>query len=277
VTLRDAFVWLDYIPHNRVVLGQFLVPFTVEATQTWETHIVNNAMAVNYFQIPTARDMGLMVIGKYDTKVSGHTLGAGYDIAVVNGVGTNKSDDNNEKDFVARLWTTPLVSGLKLGGSIYLGKTRVSATDAQDKTRNRYGLYAEYAPTDNILKGLRLKGEYMQDKRWVTTTAIANRFAHAYGWYATAWYKVDGLSGPLSFLNGVEPLVRYDFLDEAKETPENDRNRTTIGMNYYFNKYSRLKLNYEFIHSDPALMTSSLLTTDTVSHELFTTEFEVWF
>jgi len=277
VTLRDAFIWADYIPYNRVVLGQFLVPFTVESTQTWEVHMVNNSMVVNYVQIPTARDLGIMVNGKYETPVGDGKLGAGYDLAYVNGTGTNNTDNNSEKDFVARLWTTPVINGLKVGGSMVLGKGRTSATDITEKTRNRYGLYAEYLPTNNILKGLRVKGEYIQDKRWVTTTSFKNRFAHAYGWYATVWYKVDGLEGPFSVLNGVEPLVRYDFLDEAKEVKENDRNRTTVGVNYYFNKYSRLKLNYEFTHCDTALAKNSLAAADTVSHQVFTTEFEIWF
>ena len=54
---------------------------------------------------------------------------------------------------------------------------------------------------------------------------------------------------------GIEPLVRYDFLDEDTALPDTSRNRVTIGVNYYFNKYARMMANWEIIHADGTLRT----------------------
>jgi len=290
--LRDGFVWMDYIPYHRVTVGQFLVPWGLEGIQTWDVHMINNSMAVNFIQIPWARDIGATVQGKYENKIAGLPLMGMYNFSVVNGNSLNAADNNDAKDLVVRVMTTPLVPGMTLGGSWYGGKTHVTRAVGGrerdfDKDRDRYAASAEYLPP--YIPGLRLKGEFLWDRRFftnyvtknVTSTAAPlpalNRHVHAAGWYTTAWYKIDGLQGPMRYLNGLEPLFRYDALDEDMTVSDNERSRYTFGFNYYLSKYARVKANWEAIHADGRLKSRSLQNVDNIGHHLFTSELEIWF
>ena len=110
-----------------------------------------------------------------------------------------------------------------------------------------------------------------------------------------AEYRVDGLQDIGSYLNGLEPLVRYDTMNEDEDGPSwvftsgsgattktlavnsHTRYRTTVGLNYSSNNYPRLMLNYEMIHADAGLRTASIEPLDLISHDLFTTLLQVKF
>lgn len=131
------------------------------------------------------------------------------------------------------------------------------------------------------------------------TFTAPSRTVHTDGWYVLAAYRVDGLQGFGSLFNGFEPLVRYEEMNEdgipwiftstfkngagatvstVHTTVSNHwRYRTTIGLNYYFNKYARLMMNYEMIHADGGLRFASIEPIDLISHELFTTIFQIKF
>jgi len=288
--LRDAYVWADYIPYTRVTVGQFKVPYGIEGMESIaDNPTVNRSFATNLIYYPTLRDMGIMASGKFKTAVSDMPLGMTYAVAVVNGRGYNLADDNNTKDVSARITVNPFVQGLNIGGSWYTGRTHhLIGTTSLDKKRNRWAAEADYLPS--YVKGLRLRGEFLWDNKfydkayaWANFPNSSNLTlttagtAHSYGWYLLAAYRVDGLPGVLGYLNGFEPLVRYDMLDEQTGVPDTTRTRTTIGLNYYVNKYTRLMANYEIIHADGSLMTSSLDPVDLVGHHVFTTQLQLKF
>jgi phosphate-selective porin len=203
----------------------------------------------------------------------------------------NATDDNDNKDIAGRVWIKPMVAGLTLGGSLYHGKTNSTAAGAVKKDWDRWAADVEYRPA--YIRGLLLRGEYLWARKYYATYASKNiiettalpafgKQAHSTGWYALAAYRVDGLKSYWRYLNGFEPVVRYDYFDEDTSTQtalsrQGSRNRTTIGLNYYLNRYSRLMANYEIIHADGSLKTSSLETVDTIGHHLFTTVFQVKF
>ncbi|HLB24775.1 MAG TPA: porin [Nitrospirota bacterium] len=283
--LYDAYVFADYIPYARITLGQLKVPFGVEGVEALGAHVlVSRSMATNFIHNPTLRDLGVMLNGKYETKLHERPLGMGYAVALLNGTGRNAQEDNDHKDVAGRVWVNPLVPGLTVGGSFLVGKASPAAGLKTD--RQRWAADLDYSPP--AVKGLKLRGEFLRDRKYFTAYASKNitettglpafgRYAHSYGWYTLAAYKVDGLKGHWRYLNGFEPAVRYEYLDEDMATPDDARNRTTVGLNYYMNKWSRVMANYEITHADAALRVRSLETIDTITHHLFTTILQVRF
>jgi len=319
--LQDAYLWADYIPHATVTVGQTKQPFSLEnyAQGIGDIPTINRALISNMMinesikdtslsRSSILRDLGVMASGAFNTKIAGLPFGATYAVGAFNGPGRGLVDDNNAKDVVARVTVNPLLAGLNIGGSWAKGKTRHTyAGLAIDKPRDRWGAEVDYNPP--FVKGLKLRGEFMWDRRFFSSYAAVNatnttlpkdgtgadaitapnlalwglrRNAHTYGWYALAAYKVDGLQSYWRYLNGFEPVFRYDFMDEDMSSMthfarDDARYRTTIGLNYYINKYTRLMANYEIIHADGGLNKKSLENIDNMSHHLFTTLVQVKF
>lgn len=284
--LRDAFLWADYIPYTRVTIGQFLTPF---GSETWrapfDLPMINYSMGAGLMQFPNFRDIGLMASSKYITK-GAWPVGGGFATALINGSGQNAADNNDQKDWIGRAWIYPFVPGLSVGGSWYLGKTGANS----QFDNQRWGAELDYAST--YVKGLNIRAEYLQQRKLFTDgfqsvgndsskapTAlnITDRYYHSEAWYAQACYRVNGLAGPMKFLNDFEPTFRYDVLDDDMATPDNTRTRYTFGINYWLNKYTRILTNYESIHADKGLKTKSLANTDYFGHQVLTTNIQIWF
>ncbi|MHB8173532.1 MAG: porin [Nitrospirota bacterium] len=282
--LSDAYAYLDYIPYTRVTIGQFKTPFSVDQLMSiGAIPTINRSLVTNMIVNPQLRDVGGMLSGAY--RMKGRPFGAGYATEIVNGKGKNNVDDNNRKDWAGRAWINPFVKGLTLGGSWYVGDTRAKSGD-KNHDHQKWGADFEYAPT--MVKGLRMMGEFEWERRYydsyvssdIFNTAKPNafgRYAHTFGYYLEAWYRVNNLSGPASFLNGFEPVVRYDFLDEATSGVANDRDRWTFGANYYLNRYLRIMADWEVIHAESGLAANSLERIDLKSHNLFTTLLQIKF
>jgi phosphate-selective porin len=302
--LRDAYVWMDYIPYTRVTLGQFLTPWSDETWRApFDLPMINYSMAANLMQFPNFRDIGLMASSKYSTKVGGLPVGGGYSMALINGNNINAPDNNDSKDFLGRAWVNPFVPGLSVGGSWYVGKTTNGVGRVQDdKSNTRWGVELDYAP--DFAKGLAIRGEYLSQRKWLPSNnqnvtgasalynfrgnpaatpaaralvAADNRYYHAYGWYTSALYRLNGFDGGMKFLNDLEPTFRYDFLDEDTAIKENSRDRFTMGLNYWLNKYTRVLANYELFSADGGLKTRAMMNTNNFGHSVFTTNVQIWF
>jgi hypothetical protein len=241
--LRDAFIWFDYIPYNRVTVGQYLTPFAETWRAPFDLPMINYSYQAQLMNF-NFRDTGLLLAGKYTTKVKDMPLGFGYNMALVNGSGINKSDDNDAKDFLGRAWINPLVPGLTLTGEWYDGRTGKNTLDttAGKEPRShdvqRWGAEVDYVST--YLPGLQVRGEYLQQRKfYVTANALASasdpsqgisalslstvtsataelfpeaqKYYTSAGWYVQASYRLKFLPGILS---NFEPKIRYDVLDE---------------------------------------------------------------
>jgi phosphate-selective porin len=271
--VKDAYVYADYIPYARVTLGQFLTPF---GDETWrapfEVPAINYALASTYMQFINLRDTGLMLSGKYMSK-GGWPFGAGYATAIINGNGIGKTDSNNAKDWIGRAWINPFVPGLSVGGSWYLGKMG----SAKDQDWQRWGAEFDYTPTSGPAEGLMLRGEYLYQRKFLTVGGV-DRFSQSRGWYLEGAYRLKPLPGILA---NFEPVVRYEQFREDMALPHTDMARTTIGLNYWFNKYCRLMTNYEIIDAEkgviPNLNNAGGNAMSNVNHEVLTTNVQVWF
>jgi len=276
--LKDAYVYLDYIPYARAAIGQFKVPFGYEGPLALaELPVANRSMVTNLVHYPTLRDRGLKFSGRYSFRGGDEPLMASYELAVVNGNGYNSADENDRKDVSARLRFNPMLSCITLGGSYYAGGSLVSG---RDRHTERWGAELEWRP--KYVKGMKVMGEYLWASRYYDKyasgagSALA-RHANSQGWYVLAAYRFNGFDGNWSFMNGLEPAFRYDWLDEDTHVSSNERERYTLGLNYYFAKDTRLLVNYEIIRADDGLRLNSLEKIDTIDHNLLTTMMQIKF
>lgn len=282
--LKDAYVTLDYIPYARMTFGQFKVPFGYEGPFALaEMPVANRSMVTNMVHTPTLRDRGVMLSGKYNIRKGEDPLMASYDLALVNGTGDNRVDDNDSKDVSARVRFNPMLPCITLGGSYYAGQ---SYNAGRGRHKERWGAEVEFLPKH--VKGLKFLGEYVWATQYFDTYASKNvtdttglpalaSHANQQGWYVLGAYRLNGFDGSLKFLNGLEPAARYEFLDEDTHVGNNARTKTTIGLNYYFAKDTRFMVNYEMVDADGQLQTQSLQKIDTISHNVLTTLMQVKF
>ena len=183
---------------------------------------------VNY-----GRDQGLMVFGDLvNNKVH-------YELALMSGQGINRSDRNNQKDFLAKLEVKPM-DGLRLVASGYLGTGNAMGTAAwnpeikvgDNYTRNRYSAGLEY-------KTLPYAGSKYKEARPASIRAewlggkdgeVGSR-----GGYVTCCFPVVDA---LDIVASGETFDRNTKQDGWKQT------NLTLGVQYWFYKKCRMQLQY---------------------------------
>lgn len=233
-SLHEMWVNFKVAPWMKFKLGQFKTPFTLEnpISPSVMEMITQMSLAGSYMvagasplMMPggAGRDIGLTVYGDVGRWAS-------YDLAVMNGAGRNKLDDNSWKDFVGRLTFHP-VKGLDVSGSVIVGKGSLSALDAYqggdgnvkgNYTRNRYaaGFQLKTAPVN-------VRGEWMWGK---------DKDIKSNGGYVTAQVNNIGVKN-------LDMVASYDRLnlDDAA-----DINRYQAGLQYWFYKKCRVQAAYTY-------------------------------
>ena len=120
--LRDAYLAVQPRPEFNLQIGQFPVPFSYElGISKLRSDFVERSVVVTQTVNPR-RDVGAMVYGT----VAGGTLQ--YQLAVMNGAGQNRADNNSAKDFIGRLVVSPFatwdnvhLAGFNFGGAVSYG------------------------------------------------------------------------------------------------------------------------------------------------------------
>ncbi|MBQ3959780.1 MAG: hypothetical protein II677_04740 [Muribaculaceae bacterium] len=234
-TLQELWTNYQVQPWLNIKVGQFKTPFTIEnpLSPTILETISQPSMATSYFVMGSGlmmpkgagRDIGLTVYGNVGKYVS-------YDLAVMNGAGRSKSDDNSWKDFVGRLTFHPLKC-LDVSASTILGKGASISLDEdgsylvwRDKvmeknyTRNRFavGAYLKTKPVD-------LRAEWM----WGKDGEFKSN-----GGYATTQVKDIGVKG-------LDLIASFDHLENTLTT-----NRYQAGVQYWFYKKCRVQASYSY-------------------------------
>jgi len=220
--LLDATIGYKVNPAAKLLLGQFKVPFSQEnLISSPKLETINRSQVVEAL---VAR--GKDVIGNQNGRDTGAQLGGtvnqfDYAVGVFNGAGINAADGNERKDLAVRLVYRP-IDALSLGVSGYNGRYTKSTTEAA-AVRNRTGLEFAYTPEPFSLKGEYIKG----------TDNSTNKD----GWYLQAVY---------SFVpKTLQGVLKYDVYDADMSKANNESGVTTWGVNYFFNKWAFLQLNYE--------------------------------
>jgi hypothetical protein len=249
----DAFVSYDrYGSYFKAAVGQFKSPFGAEQVQgCHKLYTIDRSEVVNQLAGPI-RDMGITIFGGSGEKIK---IGEGikdvvtYQFAIMNGEGRDVIGDDieykplndNYMTYISRLTFTP-IKYLTIGGSYQTGKfTPVSTTATKADTRTRFGF-------DALLKykNFTLQGEYIQgtDEGSYTTgggcggevTTVEGSVDRS-GYYLTALYKTKWK---------LEPVLKFETYDPDNSISGNTAMRWTPGINYFFNEWTRLQVNYQY-------------------------------
>lgn len=283
VKLTDASVTLNHIPGARVRIGQFKTPGSEEGIQAIHvfnyvnfTNFANQQLLERFFDedgsrpgfendpngsIGAFRDIGVQVFDSFRSEAWEHS----YAVMVGNGNGITRGDNDDNKEIYLK-WSSELIfnnskgprrEGLKMFAWYQDGERTLDFANGvageQEFDRTRWGLgttfhkgkwraSAEYFKADGMIfngtDGAAVAGSLNNAG---TTVASFNVLPEdeADGWYIDAGYKV---------LPNLELDLRYDMMNRGTETSAGERKFTTatIGAQYFFNKKTRLIVNYEF-------------------------------
>lgn len=226
VTLKDGYVeliepWTTW--KNTLTVGQFNWPFGYEIAYSSSSRELPERSRVVRTLFPGERDRGAMLSG----------LGLGerfkYQVAVVNGSGTTRSDDaNDRKDVVGRIGYS--FGALDLGGSVYRGSELVGGREFD---KDRQGIDFQWATP---LPGLGVRGEYIAGKQAPAAGSTRTDSLDVEGWYL---YLIQSIGTRHQF------AVRVDEYDP--DTDRDDNATRTIGGSYIFHwdAHSKVMLAYE--------------------------------
>ena len=227
--LLDAFVELNYIPKARLSFGQFKIPFTLEnLTSSTGLDNINRSNTVQTLcpglDIRSGgRDIGLTVDGQFSFLE--------YQVGVFNGSGIDIRDTNDRKNLVGRLVLHPFDFAY-LGVSHYEGHYSPTVDDSW-VDRNRTGLEV-YLTEGRAF----IKGEYIYAK----DDQIRKSGFYVRGAYFFILEKIQG-------------VINYDSYDSDLDVAANRVKITTLGLNWYLWKRTKLQINYEYHKDDAAGIT----------------------
>ncbi|MFC6167545.1 carbohydrate porin [Acinetobacter terrestris] len=196
-----------------LTLGQQLLPFGLDVQSPEDLRpTISTATAPTYLGLFT-RQNGLIVRGDAKPFVD---YGANYRaplfeyaIGVTNGNGSNKTDDNNGKDYIGRVaFTLPVdyaswLREFKVGASYIKGEAKLSGSGISDnkakKDRLGFDIYYNHAPFG-------VTYEYLQGKTdYIDTAALAVKEAKAEGHTFTAFYTLGD-----QFYNSIKSNAKFD-------------------------------------------------------------------
>jgi len=183
---------------------------------------------VNY-----GRDMGIEVFGDVlENKLH-------YELALMSGQGINRKDQNNQKDFIAKLEVRP-ISGLRLVASGYFGTGCAVGTAAwnpgiqvgDNYKRNRYSVGAEY-------KSKAYTGSKYKEARPASIRAE---------WLGGEDGKVGSRGGYITtsipVVDALDVVASAETYDRNTKVDGWDQTNLTFGLQYWFYKKCRLQLQY---------------------------------
>lgn len=257
-----------------VTLGQQLLPFGQEVQATEDLKpTINNAL----FSLPglgyglALREVGLIVRGDalptVDYGYNYRSPMISYAFGLVNGNGANKSDDNDDKNFIGRLrYTLPAeynswLRELSFGLSWYQGKSNLFEIDGTsaafagkgDVLRKGFDIYYNHHPFG-------VTYEYVQgeDDTYISQTAqtykgeseshtgtlfwnFGEQFVKGFrnqGRYDDWWPK------------SYQAFYRYDTIDRDKNLADQTVDIHSLGLNAFFAETTKFQINLNHVNND---------------------------
>ena len=220
-----------------IQLGQFKSPLSIENSEyaPLKLELIDYSLLVQRFckmsaadlsggGSSTGREMGVQFYGNVYKMGDGHHL-VKYNVALFNGNGINKMDDDKRKDFVARLMVFP-IKDLCVAG-YYL-----RSLGPHDETAPEYNDYDWYI-FDRYGGGIAYDGKYA----WLRAEYMAG---HTHGWRAEGAYGTVGYK----FTDDLNIGFRYDYFTTNSREQGHVQQYYSGGVSWFPLKWLRLQLNY---------------------------------
>lgn len=205
----DVKLQFYFIPNTEIAFGRFLPNFTQYMPRsTAKLDLINYPLVVLRYAM--WRQVGIQTTTR--------TKFADFNLGLFNGPANNWTDNNDAKDFFARVSLKP-ANRIRLGGYRWQGKSLEGESD-MDVTRT--GAFLDIS----LDKGV-FNAEYITGK----DGELASK-----GFYAHMGFKV---------LPKVELLARYDSFDPNTDMEDNGETWITTGLNYFIQSdRAKIFLNY---------------------------------
>jgi phosphate-selective porin len=225
--LLDAFVTYDKNEWAKISLGSFKQPFGREVSTACHSLTTIDRAVVSDQLVAPQRDMGLMLLGgSSKTKFR-------YALALMNGRGLGVNDNNEKKDVIGRA-SYQVLNFMNVGASF-----RYGYPNNEDDDRKTYGIDASVK-----YKDLTIQGEYIYDEGDYNRAAGGGCGSEPLelgekrdGAYIMATYDVN---------SKLQPVFKYEYFDQDTNIKKiGYQERMTVGLNYFFNKSTRLQINYQ--------------------------------
>lgn len=234
VYLLDAFITYNRFSFAKVSVGSFKSPFGLELnTPCHSLHTINRSKVVNELTAPD-RDMGLMLMGGTDTTLFR------YAVSYMNGTGLLIKDVDTYKDFIGRVLIQP-TSWMHVGGSFKTGKSVNSDPSLGDNKTTRYGAEFEVNYANFLVQGEYIyaedDGSYLVGGGCGSDPELVVGSVKRSGMYVMALYNTPW---------NIQPVVKYENFNNNLDETDQMEQITTIGVNYFFNEWTRLQVNYEY-------------------------------
>lgn len=235
--LLDFFItWKRLGPWANISVGQFKQPFGLElSTPCQKLHTINRSKVVQEMASPF-RDLGVMVSGGYMPEGKDYNI-LDWQLALTNGTGANVIDVNRNKTLTARLVVSPL-DFVHIGGSFKTGKVLPQGNDDElmrygaDITAEKFNFLFQGEYIAGYDDGFVLSGGGCGEDPTVTPTNVKTNKS---GFATMLLYKTPW---------NLQPVVKYESYDPDTDADNNMQNSYTFGINYFFNEWTRLQLNY---------------------------------
>ena len=221
-------LYFRYKPSSKLgmQLGQFKIPFAIEndiygptTVELIDYSYITMLLARNQNRYDglavTGRDIGFQLYGAL-VEAKGYNV-LSYNVGVFNGAGINTQDNNNAKDYVARLIYKPSKE-LSFSGSVMSTETK---TELSTVSSDRWAVGAIYDTNDFILRSEYAGAEF--------DTFDVDSF------YVLGGYKIK---------KDWMLVARYEVLNQIYEKHTWQANRVTVGAVFKPYSFLRFQLNY---------------------------------
>ena len=225
--LLDAFISYKRFENAKISLGSFKSPFGLEVnTACSGLHTVYRSEVSDQIIAPQ-RDYGVMVSGGNKESL------VRYAVGVMNGTGLAKKDNNNFKDILTRIVVQPAES-LALGGSFRYakpsgnGEERITVAGELEVKKGNFLFQSEYIFD---------QGDYDRSAGGGCGSEPLVLGEKRHG----AWAHIMYMTG-----YNIQPVLKAEFFDPNMDVEGDFRAIGTVGVNYFFNDWTRLQANYRY-------------------------------
>ncbi len=240
IFLIDAFVTYSRFDFARVSVGRFKKPMGLELlTACSGLNTIQRTQFVNDLTGPTNRDTGIMILGGNKNSM------LSYRLAIMNGGSDGLGNDDKYFDYYGRVDFRPF-KNITIGGSYLFGKSESATEGAEDDQKTRIGVDVDYK-----FSKFRLQSEYMYGEDIGTYTTGGGCSGEVEVHSGSIEREGFYFMGMWDITSQIQPVVKYEQYDTNKSESDDLVQVTTLGVNYFFNDWTRLQINYLYKAEDP--------------------------